>query len=110
MMARTKRRLQSLFVVLVIAVGALAVSAAPASAGGPYKWASAQDAYYQSRLTVCAQDLAVRDDWLNPYAYLYGGQTFRVEYVDSEFSSEWVYGFAYGDVNSHGWVQNGWFC
>jgi hypothetical protein len=23
---------------------------------------------------------------------------------------EWVYGFAYGNVNAHGWVQNGWFC
>jgi hypothetical protein len=37
---------------------------------------------------------------------LYTGQTFLVEQVDGS----WVYGFAYGDVNRHGWVQNGWFC
>jgi hypothetical protein len=37
---------------------------------------------------------------------LYRGQTFLVE----QAGGDWVYGFAYGDINRRGWVQNGWFC
>lgn len=59
------------------------------------------------RETVCAQDLYVRTDpggaWTGT---LYKGQTFTVE----SKQSGWAYGFAYGDINRHGWVQDGWFC
>ncbi|SPL88859.1 unnamed protein product [[Actinomadura] parvosata subsp. kistnae] len=37
------------------------------------------------------------------------GDTFTVKGFDGAYK-EWVYGFAYGRVNAHGWVQNGWFC
>ncbi|MET8125261.1 hypothetical protein ABZV67_45275 [Streptomyces sp. NPDC005065] len=37
---------------------------------------------------------------------LYKGQTFTVE----SKQGGWAYGFAYGDINRHGWVQDGWFC
>lgn len=81
----------------------------PASAGGPYLYASG--ASIGQRLTVCAQDLGVRHARGGaPFGYLYNGQTFTVESVDSQFGSEWVYGFAYGYVNANGYVQNGWFC
>lgn len=59
------------------------------------------------RETVCAQDLFVRTDpggaWMGT---LYQGQTFQVE----SKQSGWAYGFAYGYINRHGWVQDGWFC
>ncbi|MEU5708742.1 MULTISPECIES: hypothetical protein [Streptomyces] len=59
------------------------------------------------RETVCASDLYVRTDpggaWMGT---LYKGQTFLVE----SKQSSWAYGFAYGDINRHGWVQDGWFC
>lgn len=59
------------------------------------------------RETVCADSLYVRTDpqgaWLGT---LYRPETFAVERV----SGDWTYGFAYGNVNRHGWVQNGWFC
>ncbi|CAG7618112.1 hypothetical protein [Actinacidiphila bryophytorum] len=59
------------------------------------------------RETVCAQDLYVRTAPVGAWmGTLYTGQTFLVEEVDGS----WVYGFAYGDINRHGWVQNGWFC
>ncbi|MET8810571.1 hypothetical protein ABZW47_01075 [Streptomyces sp. NPDC004549] len=60
-----------------------------------------------TRETVCAQDLFVRTDpggaWMGT---LSKGQTFLVE----SKQSGWAYGFAYGDINRHGWVQDGWFC
>lgn len=59
------------------------------------------------RETVCAQTLFVRTDpggaWMGT---LKSGQTFTVE----RLGSGWVYGFAFGDINRHGWVQDGWFC
>ncbi|MGW1811129.1 hypothetical protein [Streptomyces sp. NPDC002078] len=59
------------------------------------------------RETVCASDLYVRTDpggaWMGT---LYKGQTFLME----RKQSGWAYGFAYGDINRHGWVQDGWFC
>ncbi len=87
----------------------LFVAPSPAYAGGPYGWASGGS--IDRRLTVCAEDLAVRHE-RGGYAfdYLQRGQTFYVKDVDAEFGSEWVYGFAYGNVDSPGYVQNGWFC
>jgi hypothetical protein len=59
------------------------------------------------RMTVCAQTLDLRTAPLGPWqGTLYHGQTFLVESLDGD----WVYGFAYGDINRDGWVQNGWFC
>jgi hypothetical protein len=59
------------------------------------------------RETVCADSLYVRTSpggaWMGT---LYKGQTFTVEQI----SGGWDYGFAYGDINRHGWVQDGWFC
>ncbi|WP_255949329.1 hypothetical protein [Streptomyces odontomachi] len=79
----------------VLAVGA---TAAPAQAA---------NGHVGVRETVCAQDLYVRTDpggaWMGT---LYKPQTFLVEQVQGG----WVYGFAYGDINRHGWVQDGWFC
>ncbi len=37
---------------------------------------------------------------------LHKPQTFLVKQI----SGEWVFGFAYGDINHDGWVQDGWFC
>jgi hypothetical protein len=60
------------------------------------------------RETVCASSLFVRTTpggaWMGT---LYQGQTFLVEGPSSD---GYIYGFAYGYVNRHGWVQNGWFC
>jgi hypothetical protein len=59
------------------------------------------------RETVCAEDLYVRTEPLGAWmGTLYKGQTFTVE----KLQGSWVYGFAYGDINRHGWVQDGWFC
>ena len=59
------------------------------------------------RETVCANDLYVRTAPLGAWmGTLYKGQTFLVE----SKQADWVYGFAYGDINRHGWVQDGWFC
>lgn len=60
------------------------------------------------RHTVCAADLYVREQPLGrAIGTLYTGQTFDVERYSAE---GWAYGMAYGNVNQHGWVQNGWFC
>ena len=59
------------------------------------------------RETVCAESLFVRTEPLGAWmGTLYHPQTFLVERV----SGSWVYGFAYGDINRRGWVQDGWFC
>lgn len=59
------------------------------------------------RETVCADSLYVRTEPGGAFlGTLYRPQTFYVERV----SGDWAYGFAYGDVNRHGWVQDGWFC
>ncbi|MFD7919236.1 hypothetical protein ACFV3R_08440 [Streptomyces sp. NPDC059740] len=59
------------------------------------------------RETVCADSLSVRTApggaWMGT---LTKPQTFDVERV----SDGWAYGFAYGEVNRKGWVQDGWFC
>ncbi|WP_198676271.1 hypothetical protein [Kribbella monticola] len=59
------------------------------------------------RETVCAQDLQLRTDPGGARSgTLHYGQTFLVERV----IPGWAYGFAYGDINHRGWVQDGWFC
>lgn len=66
-------------------------------------------AWASTRLTVCAQDLYVRDAPAGIFiGTLYQGQTMEVTKYSP--SGEWAYGFAYGHVNKWGWVQNGWFC
>jgi hypothetical protein len=61
------------------------------------------------RETVCADSLFVRTDpggaWMGT---LYRGQTFTVQ--SARTGNGYVYGFAYGHINRHGWVQDGWFC
>jgi hypothetical protein len=61
-----------------------------------------------ARMTVCAQSLYVRTapagaTVIGVLAY---PQTFDVSGVQNG----WVYGFAYGNINAYGWVQDGWFC
>lgn len=70
--------------------------------------AAAPGAVAAERKTVCAQDLYVREQPMGrAIGTLYYGQSMDVErYSDSG----WAYGFAYGHVNAHGWVQAGWFC
>jgi hypothetical protein len=86
------------------AAAALLSAAAALAVPAP---ASAADGTVGTRETVCAQDLYVRTAPLGAWTgTLYQGQTFLVEQLDGS----WVYGFAYGDINRHGWVQNGWFC
>ncbi len=66
-------------------------------------------AYAATRHTVCANDLYVRSAAAGAIiGTLFSGETFDAERYSP--SGEWVYGMAYGHVNQHGWVQNGWFC
>lgn len=59
------------------------------------------------REVVCADSLAVRTEPLGAWmGVLHHPQTFLVERI----SGSWVFGFAYGDINRRGWVQDGWFC
>jgi Spy/CpxP family protein refolding chaperone len=82
----------------VLAASALVAVAAPAQAA---------NGTVGVRETVCAQDLYVRTQPLGAWmGTLSQGQTFLVEQLDGS----WVYGFAYGQINRHGWVQDGWFC
>ena len=82
----------------VAAVAALLAVALPAHAA---------NGVVGQRMEVCADSLAVRTAPLGPWmGTLFKPQTFLVEKLDGD----WVYGFAYGDINRNGWVQNGWFC
>jgi hypothetical protein len=69
--------------------------------------ANAANGHVGVRETVCAVDLELR---VKPggarMGTLHKPQTFLVK----EVSGEWVFGFAYGDINHDGWVQDGWFC
>jgi hypothetical protein len=92
------RFLRPAAVAVALTAAALLTAAVPAGAA---------DGTVGVRETVCAQDLYVRTQPLGAWmGTLYQGQTFLVEQLDGS----WVYGFAYGDINRHGWVQNGWFC
>jgi hypothetical protein len=76
---------------------------------GAYHVFQVTPARAEVRRTVCATDLYVRDAPAGViYGALFKGQSFSVERYSP--SGDWVYGFAYGNVNRHGWVQNGWFC
>ncbi|MGA8116683.1 MAG: hypothetical protein WCA46_23865 [Actinocatenispora sp.] len=90
--------------------GVLATVAAAAVAGSLLTVASPAQAAWGSpggRYTVCAVDLAVRDAPAGtPFNTLTTGQTFQIDFV----SGSWARGFAYGNVNANGWVENGWFC
>jgi hypothetical protein len=93
----------------VLAALMLAVTQSAAYAGGPHRWAQYSDV--GKRLTVCAQTLDVRSSYGGtPFAQLTSGQTFTVYQNYAEFGSEYVRGFAWGNVNAEGYVQNGWFC
>lgn len=96
-MTTSKRRLRVAVVTALTAAATIAVAAPAQAANGTVG----------ERETVCAQSLAVRTAplgaWMGTLTY---PQTFYVEKVQGE----WVYGFAYGNINRHGWVQNGWFC
>jgi hypothetical protein len=60
------------------------------------------------RETVCAESLFVRTEPLGAWmGTLHNPETFLVE---GPRSGGYVYGFAYGHINRHGWVQDGWFC
>lgn len=82
-----------------VVVACLAATSAPAEAA---------NGVVGVRETVCADTLFVRTTaggaWTGT---LYRGQTFLVE---GPSSGGYIYGFAYGDINRHGWVENGWFC
>ncbi|MET9222485.1 hypothetical protein ACIQCJ_19115 [Streptomyces sp. NPDC093221] len=87
----------------------LTVTQSAAYAGGPYLWAN--DGNIGQRMTVCAQTLDVRSSYGGtPFNHLTYGQTFTVHQNYAEFGSEYVRGFAWGNVNAEGFVQNGWFC
>lgn len=91
---------------LAAAALAAAVVVAPSAAQAEVSVAACSNAVVGYRQVVCAQTLAVRTApggaWMGE---LTQGQSFQVEQV----SGGWVYGFAYGHINRHGWVQNGWF-
>lgn len=89
-------------------IRAAAVAAAAAAALLTFATpASAADGTPGQRETVCAESLSVRTEplgaWMGTLTY---PQTFLVERV----SGDWAYGFAYGNINRKGWVQDGWFC
>jgi hypothetical protein len=96
----TKRSLVRLGITAAVAGSALLAMTSPASAA---------NAVIGDRMTVCTTDLAVRVQplgaWMGELSY---PQTFLAERTDP--SGDWVYGFAYGDINADGWVQNGHFC
>lgn len=94
---RTLRVAQAVAVAGALAAGLL-MTAGPAQAA---------NGTIGRRETVCAQDLYVRTAPVGAWmGTLYQGQTFTVE----SKQSGWSYGFAYGNINRHGWVQDGWFC
>jgi len=87
-----------------VAVGAGLVAAALLGAAAT---ANADNGTVGERETVCADTLHVRTDpggaWFDT---LSRGQTFQVDRV----IPGWAHGFAFGQINHEGWVQDGWFC
>ena len=79
-----------------LAVAAVGATTAPAASA-------------DTRHTICADNLYVRDE---PRGHmigtLYRGETFDVERYSP--SGAYAYGMAPGNVKQHGWVQRGWFC
>ncbi len=94
------KRIARLGVVAAVAGSALFAATLPAFA---------QNAIIGDRMTVCTTDLAVRTQPLGAWmGQMSNPQTFQV--IRTDPSGDWVYGFAYGDINADGWVQNGHFC
>lgn len=91
-------RIRSAVVAVTVALAVVATAAPAHAANGTIG----------VRETVCADSLFVRTSpggaWMGT---LYRGQTFLVE---GPRSGGYIYGFAYGHINRHGWVQDGWFC
>jgi hypothetical protein len=91
-------RLTRTAAVTAIAASAIAtaVAAAPAASASTTRM-------------VCANDLYVRQ---TPQGVVIGtllyGHHMRVDRYSP--SGQYAYGYAYGQVNKYGWVQNGWFC
>lgn len=97
---------------LAIAVAVLAAPAAPAQAEQD-QVAPAAAGFRNGRIgvreTICADSLYFRTA---PHDGAFDGnmwrpQTFRVE---GPRVGNYIYGFAYGEINRYGWVQDGWFC
>lgn len=85
------------------------VGMAVVCAAGAYQTFKITPAHAETRLTVCAESLYVRESAAGAIiGTLFKGQTMSVERYSP--SGDWAYGMAYGHVNTHGWVQNGWFC
>jgi hypothetical protein len=88
---------------------ALRFGLAALCAVGAWQALQVTKAWAGTRRTVCATDLYVRDAPQGIFiGTLYKGQTMEV--TEYSPSGAWAYGFAYGNVNKWGWVQNGWFC
>ncbi|MGA8117065.1 MAG: hypothetical protein WCA46_25795 [Actinocatenispora sp.] len=85
-------------------VGAAAVTTALLAGATP---AQATWGVPGNREPICAQTLEVRDA---PGGTPFDTLTYLQSFLIEDTSGSYVYGFAYGNVNKHGWVQNGWFC
>lgn len=86
----------------------LLVTAAATAAIAAVGVVAAPGAVAAERKTVCAESLYVREEPVGrAIGTLYAGQSMDVERYSG---SGWAYGFAYGQVNAYGWVQDGWFC
>ena len=78
------------------ALTAVGVSAAPAASA-------------ETRYSVCAQSLYVREaPGGRADGTLYYGETFDYDHATSD--GVWSYGMAYGHVNKHGWVESRYLC
>lgn len=91
-------------VTAALATGTLLVGAVPGHADtGPRSPATIGE-----RETVCADSLNVRTGPSDGAfkGTLNWGETFTV----TGRQGDYVSGFAYGHINSEGWVQDGWFC
>jgi hypothetical protein len=87
----------------------MSIGMAAACAVGAYQAFKITPAHADTRRTVCAESLYVRETAAGAIiGTLFKGQSINVERYSP--SGDWAYGMAYGHVNTHGWVQNGWFC
>lgn len=86
-----------------LTVVAIVATAAPAFAVG-----NLHQGHVGYRETVCAETLRFRSAPGSGArdGDLVAGQSFLVE----RHAGGEAYGFAYGDINRRGWVQDGWFC
>ncbi len=101
---------------IALAAAVLAAPAAPAQANQEVKAPAAAPAAAGRRNgrvgvreTICADSLYFRSA---PHDGAFDGnmwhpQTFLVE---GPKVGNYVYGFAYGQINRRGWVADGWFC